>query len=176
MSDGFAMTRDIAGASKADAPWKRSRRSDGVREARSSGDVIEETAELVNPQDRTHVAISLPLPAGFEPLNPNLATAPAEAQPSSAPTLRQPGVSFGDDRVFYAYDLLPKGTYRFAFRAKAQTAGAFTEPPGVVETMYKKGLRATSAGRARGDREVNDGWRRSPMSFSRLREKVACEA
>ena len=55
--------------------------------ALKQGDVIEETAELVNPEDRTHVAISLPLAAGFEPLNPNIATAPREAQPSTAPTL-----------------------------------------------------------------------------------------
>ena len=97
----------------------------------------------------------LPLAAGFEPLNPNIATAPAEAQPSTAPTLAPTWVSFGDDRVFYAYDSLPKGNYRFAFRVRAQTAGAFTQPPALVEAMYKKGLRATSAGAARGDREMS---------------------
>lgn len=146
VSEGFALTRDILRVGKADAPLEKIAAENGVAKL-AIGDVIEETAELVNPQDRTHVAISLPLPAGFEPLNPNLATAPAEAQPSSAPTLAPTSVSFGDDRVFYAYDQLPKGTYRFAFRAKAQTAGAFTEPPGVVETMYKKGLQAQSAGK-----------------------------
>jgi uncharacterized protein YfaS (alpha-2-macroglobulin family) len=146
VSEGFALTRDIARLRKADAPMEKIAAEDGVVTL-AVGDVVEETAELVNPQDRTHVAISLPLPAGFEPLNPALATAPAEAQPSFAPTLAPTSVSFGDDRVFYAYDALPKGNYRFAFRAKAQIAGAFTEPPGVVETMYKKGVRASSAGR-----------------------------
>ncbi|WP_084484767.1 MG2 domain-containing protein [Methylosinus sp. LW3] len=146
VSEGFALTRDILRVGKADAPLVKVAAENGVVKL-AIGDVIEETAELVNPQDRTHVAISLPLPAGFEPLNSNLATAPAEAQPSSAPTLAPTSVTFGDDRVFYAYDQLPKGTYRFAFRAKAQTAGAFTEPPGIVETMYKKGLQAQSAGK-----------------------------
>ncbi|MBG0809062.1 alpha-2-macroglobulin [Methylosinus sp. H3A] len=146
VSEGFALTREMSLVRKADAPLEKIAAEKGVVKLRS-GDVIEETAELVNPQDRTHVAISLPLPAGFEPLNPNLATSPVEAQPSSAPTLAPTSVSFGDDRVFYAYDSLPKGTYRFAFRAKAQTAGVFTEPPGVVETMYKKGLQAQSAGK-----------------------------
>ncbi|PWB83091.1 MAG: alpha-2-macroglobulin [Methylocystaceae bacterium] len=147
VSEGFALTRDILRVKRADAPLEKlSAGEDGVTKL-SAGDVIEETAELVNPEDRTHVAISLPLPAGFEPLNPNLATSPAEAQPSSAPTLAPTSVSFGDDRVFYAYDVLPKGNYRFAFRARAQIAGAFTEPPGVVETMYKKGLQGVSAGR-----------------------------
>jgi hypothetical protein len=144
VSEGFALTREIARVRKADAPLEKIA---GAVAKLAVGDVIEETAELVNPQDRTHVAISLPLPAGFEPLNPNLATSPAEAQPSSPPTLAPTSVSFGDDRVFYAYDVLPKGTYHFAFRVKAQTAGVFTEPPGVVETMYKKGLQGRSAGR-----------------------------
>ncbi|HEY8064376.1 MAG TPA: MG2 domain-containing protein [Methylosinus sp.] len=146
VSEGFALTREMSRVRKADAPLEKIAAETGVVTL-AVGDVIEETAELVNPQDRTHVAISLPLPAGFEPLNPNLATSPAEAQPSSAPTLAPTSVSFGDDRVFYAYDSLPKGRYRFAFRAKAQTAGVFTEPPGVVETMYKKGLQAQSAGK-----------------------------
>ena len=146
VSEGFALTRDILRVGTADAPLEKVAAENGVVKL-ALGDVIEETAELVNPQDRTHVAISLPLPAGFEPLNPNLATAPTEARPSFAPTLAPTSVSFGDDRMFYAYDQLPKGTYRFAFRAKAQTAGAFTEPPGVVETMYKKGVQAQSAGR-----------------------------
>ncbi|OBS53228.1 MULTISPECIES: alpha-2-macroglobulin [Methylosinus] len=146
VSEGFALTRDVARVREGHAPLEKIAAEDGVVKL-AVGDVIEETAELVNPQDRTHVAISLPLPAGFEPLNPALATAPAAAQPSFAPTLAPTSVSFGDDRVFYAYDVLPKGNYRFAFRAKAQTAGAFTEPPGVVETMYKKGLQARSAGR-----------------------------
>jgi uncharacterized protein YfaS (alpha-2-macroglobulin family) len=146
VSEGFALTRAIARLRKADAPLEKMSAEDGVV-GLAMGDVVEETAELVNPQDRTHVAISLPLPAGFEPLNPALATAPAEAQPSFAPTLAPTSVSFGDDRVFYAYDVLPKGNYRFAFRAKAQTAGAFTEPPGLVETMYVRGVQARSAGK-----------------------------
>jgi hypothetical protein len=112
----------------------------------SAGDVVEETAELVNPEARTHVAISLPLAAGFEPLNPNLATAPAEAAPSSGPTLAPTFVSFADDRVFYAYDSLPKGNYRFVFRTRALIPGTFTQPPGEAETMYRAGVYGASTG------------------------------
>jgi uncharacterized protein YfaS (alpha-2-macroglobulin family) len=147
VSEGFALAREMFRVNRGDAPLEKlSADENGVTKL-SLGDVIEETAELANPEDRTHVAISLPLPAGFEPLNPNLATSPAEAQPSSPPTLAPTSVSFGDDRVFYAYDFLPKGNYRFVFRAKAQIAGSFTEPPGVAETMYKKGLQGVSGGR-----------------------------
>jgi uncharacterized protein YfaS (alpha-2-macroglobulin family) len=102
--------------------------------------------ELVNPEDRAHVAIVLPLAAGLDPLNPNLATAPAEAAPSAAPTLAPSWTSFGDDRVFYAYDTLPKGNYRFAFRTRALIAGSFTQPPGEAETMYQLGVHGASAG------------------------------
>ncbi|PPD43113.1 MAG: alpha-2-macroglobulin [Methylocystis sp.] len=143
-SEGFAITRQSWRVKGGAAPQKIDA-SEGVLRV-SQGDVIEETAEVVNPEDRTYVAISLPLAAGYEPLNPNIATAPAEAQPSSAPTLAPTWVSYGDDRVLYAYDMLPKGNYRFAFRVKAQTAGAYTQPPALAETMYKKGVRGMSAG------------------------------
>src|SRR6185312_1517822 len=79
------------------------------------GDVVEETVELINPEDRTHVAIVLPLAAGLDPLNPNLATAPAEATPSAGPTLAPAWTAFGDDSVLYVYESLPAGTYQFRF-------------------------------------------------------------
>ncbi len=144
LSEGFAITRESWSVGNGQAPQKIEA-VDGILRV-AQGEVVEERAEIVNPEDRTYVAISLPLAAGYEPLNPNLATAPAEAQPSSAPTLAPSWVSYGDDRVLYAYDSLPKGNYRFAFRLRAQIAGSYTQPPALIETMYKKGLRATSAG------------------------------
>jgi len=41
----------------------------------------------VNPTTRHYVAVVVPLAAGMEPLNPNLATAPPEARPSKSLTL-----------------------------------------------------------------------------------------
>ncbi|RTL90082.1 MAG: alpha-2-macroglobulin [Hyphomicrobiales bacterium] len=144
ISAGFVVTRQSWRVKSGATPEKLDAASGAIHV--TQGDVIEETAEVVNPEDRTYVAISVPLAAGYEPLNPNIATAPAEAQPSSAPTLAPTWVSYGDDRVLFAYDSLPKGNYRFAFRLKAQTAGAYTQPPATVETMYKKGLLGASAG------------------------------
>ncbi len=112
----------------------------------SNGDIVEETAELVNPEPRTMVAVSLPIAAGLEPLNPNLATAPAEASPSAGPTLAPTYTAFGDDSVLYVYESLPAGTYQFHFRARAGTAGRFTEPPGTAEMMYRQGVAGASAG------------------------------
>jgi alpha-2-macroglobulin len=111
------------------------------------GDVIEEAAELVNPQPRTHIALRLPFAAGFEPLNPNLATAPAEAAPSAPPSLAPSFVSFGDDEVRYFWDELPAGTYQVRFRLRATVAGHFTYPPGEAETMYRNDVYGASAGR-----------------------------
>ena len=53
----------------------------------ANGDMVEETAELVNPEPRAMVALVLPIASGLEPLNPTLATATAEATPSAGPTL-----------------------------------------------------------------------------------------
>jgi uncharacterized protein YfaS (alpha-2-macroglobulin family) len=144
-SEGFALTRELWRIKQGAAAEKIEPGADGAITLKV-GDVIEERTELATPEDRTHVALSLPLAAGLEPLNPNIATAPAEAKPSIEPTLSPSWVSFGDDRAFYAYESLPKGNYRFAFRAKAQTSGSFTMPQGVAETMYKKGVQGTSAG------------------------------
>jgi uncharacterized protein YfaS (alpha-2-macroglobulin family) len=112
----------------------------------ATGDVVEEAAELVTPEARTMVAIVLPIAAGLEPLNPNLATAPAEATPSAGPTLAPTYTAFGDDSVLYVYESLPAGTYRFRFRARAGTVGSFTEPSATAEMMYRQGVEGASAG------------------------------
>ena len=145
ISEGFAVRSALARVTAEGPPERLQPDADGaVRVA--VGDVIEETIELINPDDRTHVALSAPLAAGLEPLNPNIATAPAEARPSFAPTLAPSWTSFSDDRVFYAYDRLPKGVYRFAFRTRALIAGDYTAPPALAEAMYHKGVQGLSAG------------------------------
>jgi uncharacterized protein YfaS (alpha-2-macroglobulin family) len=146
IANGFVVTRTSRRVPGNGAPMETlTPDADGVI-AFKVGDVVEESIEIANPEDRTHVAITLPLAAGMEPLNPNLATAPAEATPSAAPTLTPTWAAYEDDRVFYAYDSLPKGNYRFTFRTRAQVAGSFTQPPGEAETMYKRGVSGASAG------------------------------
>jgi hypothetical protein len=145
-AQGFGLTRQTWRVPPDGAPLERLvPEADGAFHI-TIGDVLEEVAELANPEDRTHVAITLPLAAGLEPLNPHLATAPAAATPSAAPTLAPAWTSFGDDRVFYAYERLPKGHYRFVFRLRAQVVGSFTQPPGEAETMYQAGVYGASAG------------------------------
>ncbi len=114
--------------------------------ALSVGDVIEEVDELVSPEDRVHVLLRLPLPAGLEPLNPNLATAPAEAAPSAGPTLPPAYSAFGDDEVRHAWIQLPSGTVTLRHRLRVTVPGAFTQPPATAEMLYRPGVDGASAG------------------------------
>ncbi len=110
------------------------------------GEIDEDHVELVNPKDRNHVAVVIPLAAGMEPLNPALATAPPEAKPSGETTLTPSYVAFLDDRVTYFYDTLPKGTYQFYFRTRALTPGTFVQPAAYAEMMYDCSVNGNSSG------------------------------
>ena len=110
------------------------------------GDVVEEVDELVNPEERAQVALRLPLPAGLEPLNPALATATADAQPSAGPTLTPSFASYGDDEVVAVWLQLAPGTYTLRTRMRATTAGSFTEPPATAEMLYQLGVTGSTGG------------------------------
>jgi alpha-2-macroglobulin len=143
---GFVLTRSLLRVPGGTAPMTSlTAGADGALHL-ANGDIVEETAELVNPEARTMVAVELPIAAGLEPLNPNLVTAPAEATPSAGPTLTPTYTAFGDDSVLYVYEALPAGTYQFHIRARAGTVGSFTEPPGTAEMMYRQGVTGASAG------------------------------
>jgi hypothetical protein len=146
VQQGFALSRTLLLVSNGNAPMAAVIPGPDGAVHLANGDIVEETAELVNPEPRTMVAISIPIAAGLEPLNPNLATAPAEATPSAGPTLPPAYTAFGDGSVLYVYELLPAGTYTFRFRARAGTTGSFTEPPATAEMMYRQGVTGASAG------------------------------
>ena len=110
------------------------------------GDTIEEHTQVVNPEDRHCVAVVVPLAAGMEPLNPQLATASSDAKPRGALTLAPSYVAYLDDSVSFYYDTLPKGTYDFYFRSRATTAGRFIQPAAQAEMMYDGSVRGNSAG------------------------------
>jgi uncharacterized protein YfaS (alpha-2-macroglobulin family) len=110
------------------------------------GDVIEEHLQVVNPEDRNYVAITVPLAAGMEPLDPALATAPPEAKPSFPPTLNPSYTAFLDDKVTYFYDSLPAGTYDFYFRTKAAVPGRFIQPAAQAIMMYNDAITGNGPG------------------------------
>ena len=146
LAQGFVVSRSFFRVPSGGGALERiDPEADGALHVKA-GEVIEERLELVNAEDRTHVAVTAPLAAGLEPLNPNLANAPAEAAPSETPAIAPDWASYGDDRVLYAFDRLPKGNYRFAFRTRALVPGSFIAPPAEAETMYQKGIYGASAG------------------------------
>ena len=110
------------------------------------GTIVEEHIRVVNPEVRHYVAVAAPFAAGFEPMNPNLATAPKAAKPAGTMTLAPDYAQYQDDQVIFYYDTFPKGTYDFYFRVKASIAGSFVHPPAKAELMYKQTIRGRSDG------------------------------
>lgn len=144
---GFVVSRDLQKILKAGEPSQKTPLAQaGLRVALSVGDVVEEHVQVVNPKDRHYVAITVPLAAGLEPLNPNLATAPPEAHPAGKITLAPTYVEYLDDRATFYYNTLAKGTYDFFFRTRATVPGSFTQPPARAEMMYDGAVRGNSAG------------------------------
>jgi alpha-2-macroglobulin len=110
------------------------------------GDVVEEHVQVVSPEDRHYVAVSVPLAAGVEPLNPALATAPPEATPSGRITRPATYTAFLDDRVVFYFESLPRGTYDLYFRTRATTEGRFIQPAARAEMIYDRTVYGESAG------------------------------
>ena len=110
------------------------------------GTIVEEQILVINPKKRYFVAIKAPFAAGFEPMNPNLATASSSAKPEGVLT-RQPDYAiYGDDAVTFYFDELEKGTYHFYYRLKGHIEGSFVHPPAKAEMMYRLKTRGNSPG------------------------------
>jgi uncharacterized protein YfaS (alpha-2-macroglobulin family) len=148
--DGFVVAREAAihrAASDAHAaPERVAFGAPGLTVTLAVGEVVEEHLQVVNPDDRHFVAIVVPLAAGLEPLNPALETAPPEAKTEGKLTLEPTYVEFLDDQLAYYYNELPKGTYDFYFRTRAQIPGTFIQPPAKAEMMYDASVVGTSPG------------------------------
>jgi uncharacterized protein YfaS (alpha-2-macroglobulin family) len=146
VADGFVVTADSDLITQGAPPTRVALDHAGVGLQYRVGDIVEDHVQLVNPEDRAYVAITVPLAAGMEPLDPSLKTAPAEATPSSPPTLAPSYVAFLDDRVSYFYDDLPKGTYDFYFRTQAAAPGRFIQPAPRAVMMYDDSISGSGAG------------------------------
>ena len=129
MDEEFVVTREMLLQRGNDEPADKKQLSKpGTVVKLTVGDVVEEHVEVVSNSNHNYVAVVVPLAAGLEPLNPKLATAPAEATPSGTITATPSYVAYMDDQVAFYYDALPKGTYHFYFRTRATVPGQFTQP------------------------------------------------
>lgn len=109
---------------------------------------------MVAPTRRYHVALVDPLPAGFETLNPALATTGSiPRDPKQTGVVEYGSRSYGygwwwwrpewfehqnlrDERTEAFASLLWEGVYKYSYVARATTPGDFVVPPAKAEEMY----------------------------------------
>jgi uncharacterized protein YfaS (alpha-2-macroglobulin family) len=136
ITQGFVVTRTIEVLQPSGPPTMSPLDAPGQVIRVPKGGIVEDHVQLVVPEDRTYVALELPLAAGLEALNPRLATAPPEATPRTRTTAAPTYADWRDDAVVLYWDSLPKGTYDVAFRARATVAGDFVLPSARAERLY----------------------------------------
>ena len=138
---GFTVLRSYEGL---DDPADVRRDADGVWHVRA-GARVRVRLTLVAPSRRYHVALSDPLPAGFEPQNPALAVTGSIPQD---PTDTSQGrywwwnwtwyehQNLRDQRAEAFASLLWEGVHTYTYVARATTPGQFVAPPPKAEEMY----------------------------------------
>jgi len=143
---GFSVKRGVIKVSKGSAPERFAIEKGGNTLTFNPGDIVEEHVQVVNPETRLFVAVSVPIAAGFEPLNPKLENASSDARPMNRSTSGGDYSAFYDDRVVYFFERMEAGTYDFYFRTQAITEGEFSHPPARAEMMYQMSVYGSSAG------------------------------
>ena len=113
-----------------------------------AGARVRVTLTMTAPSRRLHVALADPLPAGLEPVNPELGG--ARSTPPEPATADERAGAWGwwwrrywyqhqnlrDERGEAFTTLLPAGTYTWSYVARATTPGTFVAPPPRAEEMY----------------------------------------
>ena len=132
--------------------------ADGTSRIRA-GAVVRVRVTVVVPDDRFHVVLDDPLPAGLEAVNLRLSTSARETY-GGAVERRVSDAAFWthwyalfafdhlemrDERVAAFADSLPAGVYEYTYLARATTPGRFLVPPARAEEMYAPELFGRSA-------------------------------
>ena len=147
---GFTVERSYE---PVDDPKDVSRDADGTWRIKA-GARVRVRLTMVATARRYHVALVDPLPAGFEALNPTLATTGAIPRDDKQTSVTQYGSrSYGygwwwwrpewfehqnlrDERAEAFTSLLWEGVYKYSYVARATTPGDFVVPPAKAEEMY----------------------------------------
>ncbi|MBO0857103.1 MAG: Ig-like domain-containing protein [Chloracidobacterium sp.] len=139
---GFTVTRVYEAI---DDPNDVRRQEDGTWRIKA-GAQVRVRLTMVATARRYHVALVDPLPAGFETLNPELAT--TGAVPKDPNDQKQDNrwwfwrrqwfehQNMRDERVEAFTSLLWDGVYNYSYVARATTPGVFVVPPSKAEEMY----------------------------------------
>jgi uncharacterized protein YfaS (alpha-2-macroglobulin family) len=155
---GFVVARSYAGADRASDVTQDGK---GVWHVKA-GARVRVTLTLVSRSAQSHVALTDPLPAGLEPLNPQLATTPKDLPGRGADTTAPGTAAAGtagagtaagsapsdwmpvwfdhqnlrDDRAEAFAGWLPGGVYTYSYLALASTPGTFVVPPATGQQIY----------------------------------------
>ncbi|HET8591620.1 MAG TPA: alpha-2-macroglobulin family protein [Nakamurella sp.] len=139
---GFVVARSYRGA---DDPFDVTQDSSGVWHIKA-GARVRVTVTLVSRSAQSHVALTDPLPAGLEPLNPELATTPKDlagregADDGARPLMWSPTwydhQDLRDDRAEAFAGWLQGGVYTYSYLASATTPGTFVVPPATAKQIY----------------------------------------
>ncbi|OGR77408.1 MAG: hypothetical protein A2X32_04355 [Elusimicrobia bacterium GWC2_64_44] len=110
------------------------------------------TITVKTPQDRTFVAVSDPVPAGFEIVNTEFAVESSEDARSLAGKSR--GGGWGelqraeryDDRLLIFADYLTAGVHKYSYVVQATSPGTYYWPSALAEGMYEPEVFGRTAG------------------------------
>jgi len=143
MDVGFSIRRQYARLASAEAE------PDAAATTFKAGDLVRVTLTFDLTKERRFVAVSDPLPGGFEPVESWFATTAADVknrqavdnQSSSWLTWWERGgfdhIERHDDRVLLFATRLSEGHHEFSYVVRATTAGTFRTAPAHVEEMYE---------------------------------------
>lgn len=138
---GFVVTRTYEAV---DDPGDVSRDRDGVWHIKA-GARVRVHLTMVAGNRRYHVALTDPLPAGLEIVNPALAVSGSTPQDPNSPDYRYGWWWWGTwyehqnlraERAEAFTSLLWDGVYQYTYTARATTPGRFIVPPAKAEEMY----------------------------------------
>ncbi len=152
LEEGFTVLRTYEAV---DDPEDVERDENGVWHVRA-GARVRIKLTMVAPSRRYHVALTDPLPAGFEAINPELAvsgTIPQATEDSDEPLPRYwwwhwtwyEHQNLRDQRAEAFASLLWEGVHEYSYVARATTPGTFVAPPAKAEEMYSPEVFGRSA-------------------------------
>ena len=128
-------------------------RGQGAASTFAAGDVVRVTLTVRVPEQRTFIAVSDPLPAGFEAIDTTLAGAGHDATEGEAGGARSALWQSGfdhlqryDDRVDLFATWLGAGEHTVSYVARATTPGTFFAAPTQAEMMYEPEVAGRGAG------------------------------
>jgi len=151
MDQGFRIERSYAAATATGEAAASDAPAPAAPTSFKAGDLVRVTLTLRLTKERRYVAVTDPLPAGFEPVESWFATTASDlskAQDEQDTSSDDDGWAFWrrggfdrverhDDRVLLFATRLAEGEHAFTYVARATTSGTFRTAPTHVEEMYE---------------------------------------